>query len=46
MTKRFFTACMWLMLDVLPAGPRPPMPSEILGSAAFDELLEEFRLQL
>ncbi len=33
------------MLDVLPAGPRPPMPSEILGSAAFDELLEELRLQ-
>ena len=28
-------------LDVLPAGPRPPMPSEILGSAAFDELLNE-----
>lgn len=33
------------MLDVLPAGPRPPMPSEILGSAAFDELLEELRLR-
>jgi succinoglycan biosynthesis transport protein ExoP len=32
------------MLDVLPAGPRPPMPSEILGSVAFDELLEELRL--
>jgi capsular exopolysaccharide synthesis family protein len=28
-------------LDVLPAGPHPPMPSELLGSAAFDELLEE-----
>jgi capsular exopolysaccharide synthesis family protein len=28
-------------LDVLPAGPRPPMPSEILGSAAFDELLKK-----
>lgn len=27
-------------LDVLPAGPRPPMPSEILGSPAFDELLK------
>ncbi len=27
-------------LDVLPAGPRPPMPSEILGSSAFDELLK------
>jgi succinoglycan biosynthesis transport protein ExoP len=31
------------MLDVLPAGPRPPMPSEILGSTAFDELLEQLR---
>jgi polysaccharide biosynthesis transport protein len=30
-------------LDVLPAGPRPPMPSEMLGSAAFDELLEQLR---
>jgi capsular exopolysaccharide synthesis family protein len=30
-------------LDVLPAGPRPPMPSEILGSAAFDSLLEQLR---
>lgn len=30
-------------LDVLPAGPRPPMPSEILGSAAFDDLLEQLR---
>jgi capsular exopolysaccharide synthesis family protein len=30
-------------LDVLPAGPRPPMPSEILGSAAFDELLTHLR---
>ncbi|MGA8731650.1 MAG: polysaccharide biosynthesis tyrosine autokinase, partial [Terracidiphilus sp.] len=28
-------------LDVLPAGPRPPMPSEILGSPAFDELLKK-----
>ena len=28
-------------LDVLPAGPRPPMPSEILGSAAFDALLRK-----
>jgi len=28
-------------LDVLPAGPRPPMPSEILGSSAFDHLLIE-----
>ena len=32
-------------LDVLPAGPRPPMPSEILGSTAFDELLQELRLR-
>ncbi|HLY41335.1 MAG TPA: polysaccharide biosynthesis tyrosine autokinase [Terracidiphilus sp.] len=30
-------------LDVLPAGPRPPMPSEILGSAAFGDLLEKLR---
>ncbi len=28
-------------LDILPAGPHPPMPSEILGSVAFDELLEQ-----
>jgi polysaccharide biosynthesis transport protein len=32
-------------LDVLPAGPRPPMPSETLGSIAFDELLQELRLR-
>jgi polysaccharide biosynthesis transport protein len=30
-------------LDVLPAGPRPPMPSEILGSTAFDDLLQQLR---
>jgi len=30
-------------LDVLSAGPRPPLPSEILGSAAFDELLVELK---
>ncbi len=30
-------------LDVLSAGPRPPMPSELLGSRAFDELLVELR---
>jgi capsular exopolysaccharide synthesis family protein len=30
-------------LDVLPAGPRPPLPSELLGSSAFDNLLEELR---
>lgn len=28
-------------LDVLPAGPHPPMPSEMLGSKAFDELLKQ-----
>ena len=33
------------MLDVLPAGPHPPMPSELLGSAAFDELLQQLRSQ-
>jgi capsular exopolysaccharide synthesis family protein len=32
-------------LDVLPAGPHPPMPSEILGSAAFEELLSQLRLR-
>lgn len=31
------------MLDVLPAGPRPPMPSEMLGSSAFDELIQYLR---
>jgi capsular exopolysaccharide synthesis family protein len=30
-------------LDILPAGPRPPMPSEILGSEAFDGLLAHLR---
>jgi len=30
-------------LDILPAGPRPPMPSEILGSSSFDDLLRRFR---
>ena len=30
-------------LDVMPAGPRPPMPSEILGSAAFDALLKKLK---
>ncbi len=30
-------------LDVLPAGPHPPMPSEILGSTAFDELLQDLQ---
>jgi polysaccharide biosynthesis transport protein len=32
-------------LDILPAGPRPPMPSEILGSTTFNELLETLRSQ-
>ncbi len=31
-------------LDVLPAGPRPPMPSEMLGSNVFDSLLEQLRM--
>jgi polysaccharide biosynthesis transport protein len=30
-------------LDILPAGPHPPNPSEILGSIAFDELLQHLR---
>jgi capsular exopolysaccharide synthesis family protein len=30
-------------LDVLPAGPHPPMPSEILGSTAFAELVQQLR---
>lgn len=30
-------------LDVLPGGPVPPLPSELLGSAKFDSLLEELR---
>lgn len=28
-------------LDVMPAGPHPPLPSELLGSEAFSELLEQ-----
>ncbi len=30
-------------LDILPAGPRPPLPSELLGSVAFVELLQMLR---
>ena len=30
-------------LDVLPAGPRPPFPADMLGSTAFEELLRQFR---
>jgi capsular exopolysaccharide synthesis family protein len=30
-------------LDILPAGPRPPLPSEILGSTAFDDMLAELK---
>jgi capsular exopolysaccharide synthesis family protein len=30
-------------LDILPAGPQPPNPSELLGSTAFVRLLEELR---
>jgi len=32
-------------LDVLFAGQHPPLPSEILGSTAFDELLQQLRLR-
>jgi polysaccharide biosynthesis transport protein len=32
-------------LDILPAGPNPPMPSELIGSTAFDELLKQLRAQ-
>jgi polysaccharide biosynthesis transport protein len=35
----------WPTLDILPAGPQPPNPSELLGSAAFVELLERLRCQ-
>jgi capsular exopolysaccharide synthesis family protein len=31
------------LLDILPAGPRPPLPAELLGSPAFDELLTQLR---
>ncbi len=30
-------------LDILPAGPRPPLPAEILGSTVFDDLLKDLR---
>jgi len=30
-------------LDILPAGPQPPNPSELLGSNAFAELLKKLR---
>lgn len=30
-------------LDVLPAGPRPPRPADVLASAAFDQLLKHLR---
>jgi len=32
-------------LDILPAGPQPPNPSELLGSKAFLELLDKLRLE-
>lgn len=35
----------WPTLDILPAGPQPPNPSELLGSAAFADLLERLRCQ-
>lgn len=28
-------------LDILPAGPRPPRPADMLGSEAFDQLLQQ-----
>jgi succinoglycan biosynthesis transport protein ExoP len=30
-------------LDLLPAGPKPPLPSELLSSMKFDSVLEELR---
>jgi capsular exopolysaccharide synthesis family protein len=30
-------------LDILPAGPQPPNPSELLGSSAFVDLLNKLR---
>lgn len=30
-------------LDILPAGPQPPNPSELLGSTAFSDLLRKLR---
>jgi len=30
-------------LDVLPAGPKPPLPSELLGASNFDVTLDELR---
>ena len=30
-------------LDIMPAGPRPPLPAELLGSTAFDDLLKDLR---
>jgi succinoglycan biosynthesis transport protein ExoP len=32
-------------LDILPAGPQPPNPSELLGSAAFADLMKKLRDQ-
>jgi capsular exopolysaccharide synthesis family protein len=32
-------------LDILPAGPQPPNPSELLGSSAFEDLLKKLRSQ-
>lgn len=32
-------------LDILPAGPQPPNPSELLGSTAFSDLLKKLRSQ-
>jgi capsular exopolysaccharide synthesis family protein len=33
----------WPTLDILPAGPHPPNPSEMLGSKAFADLLEQLK---
>lgn len=30
-------------LDVLPAGPRPPLPADMVGSPAFEALLQQLR---
>ena len=32
-------------LDVIPAGPRPPLPSELLGSVGFDRLLAQLKTE-
>ena len=44
--RPLFTGCRCPHWMFCPAGPRPPMPSEMLGSTAFDELLQEAPLAL